>query len=80
MINYYLCNSEVALFCILPFYFWFEGTTEIYITSGRSKFKYMAEQGQDEELDVNFFYSAKENYPITMKFDCTNFKLTINGS
>ena len=34
-----ICSSKVALFCILPFYFWFEGVTKKYVTRGRSKFK-----------------------------------------
>ena len=39
----------------------------------------MAEQGQDEELDVDFFYSDKVK-SLKMKFDHIDFKLTIDGS
>ena len=38
MINY-LGRYAALTFCILPFYFWFEGETGKYIARGRSKFK-----------------------------------------
>ena len=34
-----ICSSKVALFCILPLYFQFEGGTRKYVTKGENKFK-----------------------------------------
>ena len=36
-LSWEICSSKVALFCILPFYFRFEGGTRKYVTRGRIK-------------------------------------------